>query len=241
MAPAPADASAGRVPAGFWPRYAAWSLDAACLLPLVALLGASRVGHALDAARAAWASLAAELPRLLGDALGNPQPALALAHAWLADPRLAAQVAALEAALLAIVLTPVALYAVLALPWAVGFERGPWRATPGKRALGLQVSADTGGRLTAGHALLRHLAAGLSWLTLNIGHLMAALPPAHLALHDRLSDTRVAWCAGRRRMPAWAHAWLAVQALGLAAAIGCLFLSLQAALQAAVQQALGLG
>ena len=28
--------------AGFWARYAAWSLDAACLLPLVLLLGASR-------------------------------------------------------------------------------------------------------------------------------------------------------------------------------------------------------
>ena len=51
--------------AGFWARCAAWSLDAACLLPLIALLGASRMAHAFAEAGAALHVLAGAIPRLL--------------------------------------------------------------------------------------------------------------------------------------------------------------------------------
>jgi hypothetical protein len=39
--------------------------------------------------------------------------------------------------------------------------------------------------------LLRHAAGSLSWLTLNLGHLLAALPPHKRALHDWIAGARV--------------------------------------------------
>ena len=225
--------------AGFWARYAAWSLDAACLLPLVALLSASRVAYAAAEACAAFDRLMQDIPPLLGDALAGMQSPLGLARQLLADPALAAASARLESALGSIVATPVLMYALLALLWSVGFERSRWQATPGKRALGLVVADAQGRRLKAGHALLRFLGAGLSWLTLNLGHAMAALPPRRLALHDLLSDTRVLRRLPSDRLPAWAKAWLLAQLLAMVVAIAWLFLWLQAAMQAALQQALG--
>ena len=224
--------------AGFWARYAAWSLDAACLLPLVALLGASKIGYALGDAGDALRTLGNEAPRLLFSALDTLQPPMDTARQLLSDPALAAAVARLQSSIATILVTPVLLYVLLALPWSVLFEQSPWQATPGKRALGLVVTDAQGRRLKAGHALLRFLAAALSWLTLNIGHAMAALPP-HLALHDRVSDTRVLRSAGSGRLPLWAKAWLLAQAVAAVAGFAWLFLWLQAAMQAAMQQTLG--
>lgn len=236
MASAPAEASPR---AGFWARYAAWSLDAACLLPLVALLSASKMSYAFANVRDALHAIASEMPRVLGDVLGTSQMPTDMARQLLADPTLAAAAERLQSSLGTLVFTPVLVYAVLALPWAVLFEQSAWQATPGKRALGLAVADVHGRRLKAGHALLRHLAAGLSWLTLNIGHAMALLPPQRLALHDRLSDTRVLRRAASKRLPGWAKAWLIAQVLALLIAFGGVFLWLQAAMQAAMQQALG--
>ena len=112
-------------------------------------------------------------------------------------------------------------------------------ATLGKRALGLAVAEAQGRRLKGGHALLRFLAAAVSWLTLNIGHALAALPP-YLALHDRISETRVLRRAASKRLPAWAKAWLLAQLLATVAACAGLFLWLQAAMLATMQQTLGL-
>lgn len=224
--------------AGFWARYAAWSLDAACLLPLVALLGASRMRHAFADARGALQILTGEIPRLLGDALGTLQAPTDIAKQLLTDPAMAAATERLQSAIGTILFTPLLVYVVLALPWSVLFEQSPWRATPGKRALGLVVVDAQGRRLKGGHALLRFLACGPSWLTLNLGHALAALPP-HLALHDRISDTRVLRLTDSPRLPAWAKAWLVAQLLAGVVAFAWLFLWLQAAMQAAMQQALG--
>ena len=245
MAVAPADpVSAARIPAGFapagfWARYAAWSLDAACLLPLVALLGASKLSYAVADARGALQALIAEMPRLLGEALGAAQAPALLAQHLLADPATAAAADRLESAIGTLLFTPLLLYALLALPYSVLCEQSRRQATPGKRALGLVVTDAQGKRLKGGHALLRFFAAGLSWLLLNIGHALALLPPQHLALHDRLSDTRVLRPAASPRLPLWAKAWLALQALAMVAAVAGLFLWLQAAMQAAMQQSLG--
>lgn len=234
MAPAPTD----RPLVGFLPRSVAWTLDAACLLPMVALLGSARMGHALDQARVAMDALATALPRLLEQALGGVPDPMVLARAWLADPALAAASATLHAALWDLLLTPLLLYALLACVWTVGFEASSWQATPGKRALGLVVVDRDGRRLRSGGALLRFLAAGLSWLSLNIGHALAAFPP-HLALHDHASGTRVLAARDRPRMPAWAWAWLALLGLAFVAVVAWGFVQVQAAMQAAMQQALG--
>ena len=221
-------------------RYAAWSLDAACLLPLVALLAASKIGYAFDAVRTQMQAITSAFPRLLGEALATMQTPTDMARQVLADPAMAAAAERLQSAIGTLLFTPVLVYALLALPWSILFEQSSWQATPGKRALGLRVADEQGRRLKAGHALLRYLACGLSWLSLNIGHAMAALPPRHLALHDRLSDTRVLRRPGPARLPAWAKGWIALQMIGGLFACAWLFLWLQAAMQAAMQQAMGL-
>jgi uncharacterized RDD family membrane protein YckC len=233
-----ANAPAKQALAGILPRSVAWSLDAACLLPLVALLGSSRMGDALAHARSAWDAMAMALPRLLEQAIGGAPDPMVLARIWLADPALAAASAGLQSALSDLVLTPLLLYALLACLWTVGFEASSWQATPGKRALGLTVADRDGRRLRSGGALLRFLAAGLSWLTLNIGHALAAFPP-HLALHDHASGTRVLAAPNRPRMPAWAWAWLALLGLAFLVALAWGFVQLQAAMQAAMDHALG--
>lgn len=226
------------VAAGFWRRYAAWSLDAACLLPLVVLLGAGPL-------RRAWAQADAALQALLvlgagrldaGLAQGDPPLALALAAAG--DPRLQAAASALTAALGTLLGLPLLLYALLATAWALGFEASPWQATPGKRALGLRVTDAAGAHAGAGRVLLRQLAAGLSWASLNLGHALAAFPP-HLALHDRLSGTRVLARDGDPRLPAWARAWLWLQALAGVLALVWLYRLLQVQADVALRAALG--
>ncbi len=223
-------------PAGFLARYAAWSLDAACLLPLVTVLAHAPVQRAVAQAQVAWQTLSAVTARLLGETLAGTPSLTALAHALLADPALRAASLRLQAAIATLLLAPLLLYAVVAGLWSLGFECSPWQATPGKRALGLAVVDADGRRLRPGRAFGRFLATGLSWLSGNIGHAMAAVPP-HLALHDRLSDTRV--LAARAGLPAWAQAWLAVQALALCIAIAWLSAAMQSAMEAALLRAAG--
>lgn len=228
-----------QAPARFTQRYVAWSLDAACLLPLLFLLAHERLQHAFANASAATSTLTKILPRLMEGLLANPQPTVAMAQAWLADPMLAAAVDRLQVALNDMLLAPLLIYSLLALVWSVGFESSPWQATPGKRALGLRVTNAKGQKLTTGHALPRFLASSLSWLTLNIGHAMAALPPRHLALHDRISDTRVSREHGEAGLPAWAWSWLVLQGAAALAAFLWLFIQLQRVMNAAMQQVMG--
>ena len=226
-------------PANLRERYVAWSLDAACLLPVLLVLANSRLQHDLASAGAAISSLKLALPRLMEGMLANPQPTMQMAQAWLADPVLAGGVSRLEAAFSDMLLTPMLLYALLALLWSVGFESSRWQATPGKRALGLVVASANGKRLTTGHALQRFLASSLSWLSLNIGHAMAALPPRHLALHDRISDTRVLRQRDDAGLPVWAWGWLILQGAAALFAFFWIFVQVQTAMSAAMQQMMG--
>jgi uncharacterized RDD family membrane protein YckC len=226
------------MPARFWARYAAWSLDAACVLPGVLLLGAGPLRAAFQQLLSSWHTLSAVLEKLLGAALaqGQTQAPTALALGWMSDPHLLAGIQQLESALFDLLLIPPALYALLACAWTLGFEASSWQATPGKRALGLWVARTDGEAMTYGRALKRFLAAGLSWLTLNFGHAMAAFAP-HLALHDRISHTRV--LATHASLPGWAKLWLAAQITGGLLGILWLYQWLQTAMQAALNAAMG--
>lgn len=226
-------------PATLKQRYMAWSLDVACLLPVLFLLAGSRLHHDMASVNAAVGSLKQALPRVMESMLANPQPTMQMAQEWLSDPVLAGIVGQLEAAISDMLLTPTLLYVLLALLWSVGFESTRWQATPGKRAVGLVVASADGRRLTTGHALQRFLASSLSWLSLNLGHAMVMLPPKHLALHDRLSDTRVLRKRDATRLPAWAWGWLILQGAAALAALLWLFVHLQAAMNAAMQQVMG--
>jgi len=221
-------------PAGLLRRYAAWSLDmmlvAVVVLPACAdgvLAGASRIADTFDAL---VRSLAQSMLEML-DSGGSP---LALSRQWLSDPQQAAMAGALSEAVAATVLPPLLLAAALSLVWFAAWEASPRQATPGKRALGLRVCAAQGaGRIGIMRAAGRHLAGVLSWLTLNIGHLLALAPPHYQALHDRIAGTQVVPAQAGATLPRWAQAWLALQVVAALVFSGWLFLAaMQGALDA---------
>ncbi|GAA4856342.1 RDD family protein [Luteimonas vadosa] len=204
-------------PAGFWRRYAAWTLDAAIIAVPALLLSWPTIAAATADFAAAFARLAAAMSALLLDAVQSSAPPLLLARQWLASEALRVPVEALSAALSSLLLAPLAAFVAMSLLYHVVFERSGGQATPGQRAVGLHVVDNSGRALTAGHALLRFASGTLSWLTLNIGHLLAAVPPEHLALHDRVSATRVRFQGDSQRLPTWARAWIGLQALAFVA------------------------
>ena len=200
--------------AGVWRRYAAWSLDAACVAALALPLAWPKMREALSALHASFLALSDLLMQRLGDAFGAPPDPAALATRLLADPAVRAAAEAMQAALAWLLLAPLLAYAALALAWHVGFQATRGQASPGQRALGLWVARADGSRAGWPRLVLRQLATALSWLTLNLGHALALLPP-HRALHDVLSGTSVFEGADSPRLPGWARAWIALQALAV--------------------------
>ena len=70
-------------------------------------------------------------------------------------------------------------------------ESSSWRATVGKRILGLQVVTAEGGKVGFGQATVRHLMKFLSLFFLTIGFMMAGWTKRRQALHDMPSDCLV--------------------------------------------------
>jgi uncharacterized RDD family membrane protein YckC len=200
-------------PAGFWRRYAAWSLDWTLLGALLALV-------LLPLLMRAWAQLRlleqalqdAAYERLMsaGRELASP---LALATTLLDDPGIAASLRD-AAAQVTWALTQAGLVAFgAAALYFVAAEGSAWQATPGKRLVGLRVHDMQGQAAGFGRALARHLAGVASWLTFNLGHAIAGWRRDRRALHDLLAGTQVVAVAP---MPAWARAWLGLQGALLA-------------------------
>lgn len=80
---------------------------------------------------------------------------------------------------------------VIAMFYHAAFVSSASMATPGKRLFGLYVTDDQGQRLSLPHALGRHVAAALSWITLGIGFVMIAYSDRKQALHDHKAGTLV--------------------------------------------------
>ncbi|MDQ2702020.1 MAG: RDD family protein [Pseudomonadota bacterium] len=178
-------------PAGFWRRSAAWTLDTVAILALVIAVAWPRLLAAWGATATAMQGLSGRTADAMFDAMMAGTPVPAMVPQLLHDPRLLESAAVLHSALWQL-LAPLLLgYALLALPVHVGGELSPWRGSPGKHLLGLAVTDRQGAPLSWPRVLLRHAAGLLSWLTLNLGHAMAALPPDKRALHDRIADARV--------------------------------------------------
>ena len=207
-------------PAGFWRRYAAWSLDwtllgALLALPVLPMLARAR-GQllALNQLLQDWV-----FERMVESTTGMPSP-VALAFQLLADPVLADAARAGSAQLLATLLRVALLAGAVSTLYFVLSEGGPWQGTPGKRALGLRVRAADGGVAGFGRALLRHLAGAISWALLNLGHAIAGWRRDRRALHDLVAGTQV---LADGPMPRWARAWLGLQlAVLLGALLGAL-------------------
>lgn len=224
------------IPASFWSRYAAWSFDAALIALPTAVLTARKVAPAVEACRAQFAGVLARAARLFGDALFEGRPPPAVAQALLHDPALRQGVAATEAALLAMALPALLVFVVLGAAYHVGSEASAWQGSPGKRWLGLRVVDRAGRPLKLLQAGARYLAGGASWASLNLGHLLAALPPRHRALHDRLAGTQVL-ALRPGSLPARAKAWLSLQAVLALMASVWLVSALAAMAQAALENA----
>jgi len=82
--------------------------------------------------------------------------------------------------------------------YAALMESSSWRATLGKRIVGLQVVTSEGGTLSFGQATVRHLMKFLSLFTSGIGFLMAAWTKHRQALHDIPPDCVVIRVPPRR-------------------------------------------
>ncbi len=221
------------VPADFTRRCVAWSLDAALLALATLALCGSRLAAGVAQASQALDALSAGMARTMADQLLAGGTPIELARAWLSDPAQRAAVTLLSEAIGNLLWTPMLVFALLSLAWFVGFEASSRQATPGKRALGLRVVDEAGQGIGLVRAVQRHLAGALSWLTLNIGHLLAALPPRRRALHDRIAGTQVVQATDAGPLPAWAHAWLALLLLATGAALAWLFVATSAAMQRA--------
>lgn len=228
----PSDANPAWRPASFPRRYAAWSIDIAVVLVVALLACMARIRDGGARIAAAFDAIAQSMARAMADLFYGATP-LELARQWLADPRQREAIATLSDAIAATVFPPLLVVALLALAWFALSEASPWQATPGKRLLGLRVVDAGGARLGLARAAVRHLAGALSWITLNIGHLMALVQPRRQALHDRVAGTHVLQEGGDARLPAWATAWLVLQALLAIAATAWLFLAANAAMQRA--------
>jgi uncharacterized RDD family membrane protein YckC len=81
------------------------------------------------------------------------------------------------------------LIAVIAAYYVLNWIRSG--QTLGMRAWRLRAVSDAGSRLNATSALLRFLCGFLAWPPAALGVLWLYLDPDHLAIHDRLSGTRV--------------------------------------------------
>ena len=178
-------------PAGFWRRSAAWTLDAAMILVVVVVLAWPGLLAGMHAATRSMQQLSARTADAMYDAMMQGMPLAAMVSQLMHDPRLLESATVLHSALWQVFAPLLWGYALLALLLHVGGELSRWQGSPGKHLLGLKVTAMDGTRLPWPRVLLRHAAGLLSWLTLNLGHAMAALPPDRRALHDHLAGARV--------------------------------------------------
>ncbi|MGH8049879.1 MAG: RDD family protein [Arenimonas sp.] len=194
-------------PAGFWKRYVAYFIDAVILYIVVELLSAVffafRAQSEFDSVMAMIRSLRSS--QELGEV-----------------PDLQAMVQTLENVLLPSLVFSSTAYIVLAGVYFSVMESSRHQATLGKRMLGIKVTNANGAPIELSQSIARFVAAGLSWISLNLGHAFAAWTPERRALHDYIAGTRVENADPKNTaMPIWA--WLIIAAHALIF-IGSIFL-----------------
>ena len=202
--------------AGFWKREVAWLIDALLVGALV--------------------NVVLSLPLGLLGVLGGASSTALLGDTWnaLSGGAGAEALQPLLRPLLSLLAIAVALatalYALFGWIYFGWMESSPRQATLGKQALGIRVVDRAGARISFARASARFFAAALSWLTLNLGHALAAWTRERRALHDYLAGTRVVDAdPASAALPDWARVLVALQ-LAVAGALLLLPLLLLAAL-----------
>lgn len=220
-------------PAGIVRRYAAWSLDAAVLALVAWAVCHQRIGLGLERCREALAVISDQVAHAMLRVFEQGGSLFSFAIGLSGDGALRASTMELAAAVTATLWPPVLAFALMGLPYHALFESSRPQATPGKRALGLRVVGADGGRIGLGRAWLRQMVGVLSWLSLNLGHAWAAVPPRRQALHDAIARARVVQPEQAGALPMWARAWIAFQVALSFAALAWLLQTTNAALQGA--------
>lgn len=208
-----------RVPGGFWHRYAAWSLDFVPIAALAWFATRSSVRSGLDAIAAAWAQLYGRIAQAMADSLLSGGDVQSIRESLQRDAALQASARALQDGIDHATLPFTLACAAIALSWHALGEASRWQGSPGKRAFGLVVTDIDGEPPGLARAFWRNLAGAASWITLNLGHVLAMLPPQHRALHDYLAGSRVLRIDDAPRMPLVAKLWLWLQVLAALVAL----------------------
>jgi uncharacterized RDD family membrane protein YckC len=177
--------------ATFLRRSLAWLLDAIVLSLLATALAWRWIAPAAAGFVATFRALSDAVAHKLVDGMLAGTQAPVLAHALVRDPALLLAAQRVQDASWALLVPWCAAYALLAFAWHVAGDLSPWRGSPGKRLFGLRVETSEGRAPAPLQAAVREAGSALSWLTLNLGHLLALLPPKRQSLHDRLAGTRV--------------------------------------------------
>jgi uncharacterized RDD family membrane protein YckC len=184
-------------PAGFWKRYVAYFIDLLLLYVVIEILGAAFLSG--DSA-GQWQQLLA-----LTKSLGNPQAI---------GQELQPMLESTQSLLWRSTLFSTVAYVVLGGLYFALMEASAWQATLGKRLIGIKVTDMQGRRIGTGRAFGRFFAASLSWLTLNLGHALAAWTPERRALHDYVAGTRVENAdPAHAAMPPWGWLIIGIHAL----------------------------
>ena len=208
-------------PAGFWRRYAAYSLDAAAIGLLCLPLLWSRLVAAGDLAMAASDELLNRLWPMLDSYSSGGDVVLWDVLDLARDPALHQLLQAPAAGLAVLALQGTGVLVAVAAAWFIASEWSRWQASPGQRLWGLRVTDVHGGRCGRGRIALRFVAGAPSWLLLNLGHAMAGVTPGKRALHDYIAGTRVELAPGAPAdMPRTARGWLLLQASAFAGMVG---------------------
>jgi uncharacterized RDD family membrane protein YckC len=189
--------AAGLSPAGFWKRYVAYFIDVLLLYVVIEILAAAFLG---------------------GDSSSQLQQIMALTKSLDNPPAITQQLQPMlertQTLLWQSMLFSTLAYVLVGGLYFVLMEASTWQATLGKRLVGIKVTDVQGQRIGVGRAAGRFFAASLSWLTLNVGHALAAWTPERRALHDYVAGTRVENAdPAHPAMPLWGWAIIALHAL----------------------------
>jgi uncharacterized RDD family membrane protein YckC len=217
--PPSAEFAPGRAPARFWHRYAAWSLDFAAISAIAWLFTQAEIRAGIDAADIAWHELSGRVAQAMADSLLAGGDVSSISRTLMQDASLRAAAQALQDGIEQATLPFAVACTGIALLWHALGEASSWQGSPGKRAFGLVATDIDGNRLGFARAFARQVAGAASWITLNLGHLLAALPPQYRALHDYIAGTRVLRSDQAPRMPSMAKLWLWLQILASMAAL----------------------
>ncbi len=163
-------------PAGFWKRYAAYFIDVVILYVVVEVL--SMLFFSLQSQSALES---------LKQTLASLQTATANGE----EPDIVGTMQTVQAVLMPVFIFSTVAYFVLAGAYFTMMESSRYQATLGKRLLGIKVTNANGEPIALSQSIGRFLAASLSWVTMNLGHALAAWTPERRALHDYLAQTRV--------------------------------------------------